>query len=189
MSAETENIKLTPRQRRFADRYLVSLNATRAAKEAGYSEKTAREIGYENLTKPHIRKYIDDRLNAEVAPASEVLSILSTQARGKLSDLLDENGEFDIQKIRESGADKLLKKLKITETVLVPGEVERKYEFEIHDPQGAADKLAKAHKLYTQTVELTGKGGKPLPVVTAVTIQPVMSSIPAPEPLEEDETS
>jgi phage terminase small subunit len=39
--------KLTPRQKRFVDEYLVDLNATRAAKRAGYSPKTtsAQVIG------------------------------------------------------------------------------------------------------------------------------------------------
>jgi hypothetical protein len=42
------------RQERFIERYLISLNATRAHIEAGYSPKTARYIGAENLTKPNI---------------------------------------------------------------------------------------------------------------------------------------
>lgn len=45
---------LTSKQRRFVDEYLVDLNATQAAIRAGYSEKTARAIACENLTKPDI---------------------------------------------------------------------------------------------------------------------------------------
>lgn len=45
---------LTPKQRRFVDEYLVDLNATQAAIRAGYSAKTARQIGTENLAKPSI---------------------------------------------------------------------------------------------------------------------------------------
>lgn len=45
---------LTPKESRFVDEYLVDLNATQAAIRAGYSARTARSIGYENLTKPHI---------------------------------------------------------------------------------------------------------------------------------------
>ena len=40
--------KLTPKQERFVDKYLVDLNATQAAIRAGYSAKTARAIGCEN---------------------------------------------------------------------------------------------------------------------------------------------
>lgn len=45
---------LTPKQKRFVQEYLIDLNATQAAIRAGYSEKTARSIGQENLTKPVI---------------------------------------------------------------------------------------------------------------------------------------
>ena len=45
---------LEPRQERFVLEYLIDLNATQAAIRAGYSEKTARAIGCENLTKPDI---------------------------------------------------------------------------------------------------------------------------------------
>ena len=45
---------LTPRQKRFVEEYLIDLNATQAAIRSGYSVKTAKEIGAENLTKPYI---------------------------------------------------------------------------------------------------------------------------------------
>jgi phage terminase small subunit len=36
----------------FTENYLTTFNATDAAKSAGYSERSARQIGYENLRKP-----------------------------------------------------------------------------------------------------------------------------------------
>lgn len=45
---------LTPKQSAFVDEYLVDLNATQAAIRAGYSEKTAKDIGYQNLAKLYI---------------------------------------------------------------------------------------------------------------------------------------
>lgn len=45
---------LTPKQQRFIEEYLVDLNATQAAIRAGYSKKTARVTGAENLTKPAV---------------------------------------------------------------------------------------------------------------------------------------
>ncbi|HDL7611618.1 TPA: terminase small subunit [Yersinia enterocolitica] len=50
--------KLTDKQELFAREYLKDLNATQAAIRAGYSEKTARKIGSENLTKPDIAERI-----------------------------------------------------------------------------------------------------------------------------------
>ncbi len=51
---------LTPKQQRFVEEYLTDLNATQAAIRAGYSAKTAEVIGYENLRKPHIQKYLNE---------------------------------------------------------------------------------------------------------------------------------
>ena len=56
-------MKLTIKQKRFADEYIISGNATEAAKKAGYSKKTASVIGAENLIKPNISKYIKERLD------------------------------------------------------------------------------------------------------------------------------
>ena len=50
--------KLTPKQQRFIEEYLIDLNATQAAIRAGYSAKTARAIGCENLAKPNIQEAI-----------------------------------------------------------------------------------------------------------------------------------
>ena len=49
---------LTPKQQRFVEEYLIDLNATQSAIRAGYSEKTAQEIGSENLSKPMVAKAI-----------------------------------------------------------------------------------------------------------------------------------
>lgn len=55
-----ESVKLTPKQQRFIEEYLVDLNATQAAKRAGYSQKTAYSIGEENLRKPAIAQKIKE---------------------------------------------------------------------------------------------------------------------------------
>jgi diacylglycerol kinase family enzyme len=49
---------LTAKQRLFVREYLLDLNATQAAIRAGYSRRTASEIGYENLRKPQIARLI-----------------------------------------------------------------------------------------------------------------------------------
>lgn len=64
--------KLTDKQEKFCYEYVLHLNATKAAINAGYSEKTAYSIGCENLTKPEIQariKYMQDNL-AETAQLS-----------------------------------------------------------------------------------------------------------------------
>ena len=49
---------LTEKQRIFCERYCTHWNATKAAIEAGYSEKTANEQGSQNLAKLSVREYI-----------------------------------------------------------------------------------------------------------------------------------
>ena len=51
---------LTPKQQRFVDEYLIDLNAKQSAIRAGYSEKTASEIGYQLLQKPDVEEAIID---------------------------------------------------------------------------------------------------------------------------------
>ncbi|AGR47448.1 terminase small subunit [Brevibacillus phage Abouo] len=83
-------MKLTPKQQAFADYYIQIGNATEAARKAGYSDKTAKEVGYENLTKPHIKAYIDERMavkDAErIASQDEVLEFLTNVMRGKVTE-------------------------------------------------------------------------------------------------------
>ena len=52
---------MTPKQARFVDEYLLDMNATQAAIRAGYSKKTAYEIGYENMKKPEIAIAVAER--------------------------------------------------------------------------------------------------------------------------------
>lgn len=79
-------MKLTEKQKRFADEYIISGNATQAAIKAGYSKKTANRIGPENLSKLVIKNYIDERLakleSKRIANAQEVLEYLTGVMRG-----------------------------------------------------------------------------------------------------------
>ena len=54
--------KLTNKQKKFIDEYLVDLNATQAAIRAGYKEKAAYRTGAENLRKPQIQEEIQKRM-------------------------------------------------------------------------------------------------------------------------------
>lgn len=81
---------LTPKQKAFADYYIETGNATEAARRAGYSKKTAKETGYENLTKPHIAAYIKERMAEveanRVATADEVVRFFTSVMRGEVKD-------------------------------------------------------------------------------------------------------
>src|SRR5699024_3408443 len=78
-------MKLTAKQRLFADEYIKSGNATQSAIKAGYSPKTVRSIGQENLTKPDIKSYIDAKMaeieSRKIADAKEVLQFYTRVLR------------------------------------------------------------------------------------------------------------
>ena len=83
-------MKLTEKQKRFADYYIETGNITEAAVKAGYSKKTARVIGQENLLKPAIKDYIDEKLEVmqdeRTASAKEVLEFLTKSMRGEIKE-------------------------------------------------------------------------------------------------------
>lgn len=56
--AKDHNLKLTAKQEKFCQEYVIDLNATQAAIRAGYSEATAKEIASQNLTKPEILQFV-----------------------------------------------------------------------------------------------------------------------------------
>ena len=77
------NAKLTPKQQRFIDEYLIDLNATQAAIRAGYSPRTARAIACENLAKPDIQEAIAEAKRER----SEVRQWLLPECRVDVVDL------------------------------------------------------------------------------------------------------
>lgn len=127
---------LTAKQKRFCDEYLIDLNATQAAIRAGYSKKTARVIGQENLTKPAVKEYIEKRMaekEAElVADSKEVMRYLTSVLRGQSQSeivVIESTGDFTTQ------ARTMMK---------APDETQR---------LKAAELLGKAHMLFTDKVQ------------------------------------
>ena len=85
--------ELTPKQKAFADYYIKCGNATEAAKRAGYSDKTARQIATENLTKPSICEYIAERVKPteekRIATGDEIMQFFTSVMRGEVLDAFD----------------------------------------------------------------------------------------------------
>lgn len=81
---------LTPKQKAFADEFLKCGNATEAAKRAGYSERSARQMGTENLSKPSISSYIQERQkqidDERIADIAEIQRFYSSVLRGEVKD-------------------------------------------------------------------------------------------------------
>ena len=79
--------KMTVKQKKFADEYIKTGNATQSAVAAGYNEKSARQIGAENLSKLYINAYISEQLEKieshKVMNANEALQRITMIARGE----------------------------------------------------------------------------------------------------------
>jgi len=90
--------KLTPKQKKFIDEYLIDLNATQAAIRAGYSQKTAFSIGVENLRKPliqaELQKAMKRRQERTEITADRVLKEYARIAFSDVRKLYDRYGEL-----------------------------------------------------------------------------------------------
>ena len=90
-------MNLTAKQKAFVQEYLIDLNATQAAIRAGYSEKTAYEIGRQNLNKLEIQEAIKAKAD-ERSIQSELTEEWVLQRLKFIADTCskpDENGKID----------------------------------------------------------------------------------------------
>ena len=149
---KTEKHRMTDKQRRFCDEYLIDLNATQAAIRAGYSKKTAKQIGQENLTKPDISEYIKSRMDekekALIAESDEVMKYLTAvMRREKMESVVVTLSEERSTYVPD---DKGVMRRQITKReepkiVEIPAR--------LCDSNKAAELLGKAYGLYTDRVE------------------------------------
>ena len=84
-------MKLTPKQKAFADEYLICGNATEAARKAGYKQPHVQ--GSQNLEKLSVSSYIAERQkqieNSRIADVKEVMEFYSAVMRGEVKDQFD----------------------------------------------------------------------------------------------------
>lgn len=87
---------LTHRQNRFVGEFMIDGNATQAAIRAGYSSQTARQMGAENLSKPVIKKQIDEAVQQRSTRNQAINDDLVYQAhrllRADISEIFDRRG-------------------------------------------------------------------------------------------------
>lgn len=138
---------LTNRQKAFVEAYLANgFNATQAAITAGYSAKTARFMGSENLTKPNIASLIAERMKALTMSADEALYRLSQTARGNLTEYIS----LSVAELKAHPQSQILKKFKRTLTTygeLPSAMTEEKIELELYDAQAAQLAILKEQHL------------------------------------------
>lgn len=82
--------KLTEKQKRFADYFIETGNASQSAVKAGYSKKYSNTNANKLLQNTTIKKYIDKKLeemsSKRIASANEVMELLTSAARGELEE-------------------------------------------------------------------------------------------------------
>ena len=134
---------LTNKQKRFADEYLIDLNGTQAAIRAGYSKHAAKEIGYENLTKPHIQIYLGERQQA------------LEEERGVTIKLLIDGLVDTYQRCRQKIA-----------VLDVEGKETGVWRFDAPSAIRCLELLGKHLGMFKDKLELTGKDSKPIEIDT-----------------------
>lgn len=155
-------MKLTPKQQRFVEEYVVDLNATQAALRAGYSKKTAYAIGAENLRKPQIAAAIE-KARAKLAGKAEITAerVLTELARLGFMDprkLFTESG--NLRSIHDL-PDEVAACIASVEVVTKPGvdedgekTVERVHKIRFWDKRGALDLLGRHLALFVERKQI-----------------------------------
>lgn len=156
---------LSNKQRAFVEHYLTCWNATEAARQAGYSGKTASAIGWENLRKPEIQAAIQERLAEFQMGADEVLSRLTQQARGSFAPFVRTSAAGNLIgfNLGEDAPLHLIKKISHTEKGTT---------IELYDAQAALRLLAQHHGLLVERHEHSGKDGGPITITVIEAIVP-----------------
>ncbi|QSX16385.1 terminase small subunit [Glaesserella parasuis] len=143
--------KLTDKQQRFVEEYLIDLNATQAAIRAGYSEKTARSIGQRLLTFVDIQEAIQEAQNKR---AERVNVTQDDVLKGLLEIISMSTGK---QKITETELSKV-------DGSIVPMDVE-KVCFEPHAANKALELLGKHLGMFKDKVDVTNSDGSLRPTI------------------------
>jgi phage terminase small subunit len=158
---------LTPKQAAFVREYLIDLNATQAAIRAGYSAKTAQEIGSENLSKPIIAKAIQEAMGKRAEKleitADRVLAELAKMAFFDPRKLFAPDGSpVSIQDLDDDTA-AAVAGLDVLEEYRGSGD-EREFvgytkKIKLADKRGALVDLGRHLKLFTDKIEFTDSSG------------------------------
>jgi phage terminase small subunit len=149
--------KLTAKQQRFVEEYLIDLNATQAAIRAGYSSESANNIGPENLLKPIVRAHIDkamaERSKRTGVNADRVIQELARIAFVNAPDVVDTKNAT----VKENASEDDTAAISSVKVKIVDGDfssVEREIRFA--DKLKALELLGKHMGMFKDKIEVTG---------------------------------
>ena len=180
--------KLTAKQQRFCDEYLIDLNATQAAIRAGYSERTANEQGSRLLANVSVQKYLQKRktdrierteitqdmvllelANIAFSNAADYAAVVEKDAMaevdGIMIPLFDENGDpVKYRTVEPVLTADLTESQKRALSVIKKGR--DGFEIKPYDKIRALELLGKHLGLFTEKVEVTGSVNNPMEGLT-----------------------
>jgi phage terminase small subunit len=151
--SEKSKSKLTPRQSRFVDEYMVDLNGTQAAIRAGYSKKTADSQSARLLVNVKVQGTIQGRMN-------------------RRSDRTEITSDFILNGIRkniercEQAAPVLDREGNPVMTANEDGELAAAYKYDATNVFKGYELLGRHLKLFTDKHEHTGPNGGPIQTIT-----------------------
>lgn len=140
--------ELSLKQKKFADEYIISGNATKSAIEAGYSKKTAESIGSRLLRNVKVSEYISKRtqevFEERAMSVAEALAISASIARGEI----------------QQGQTKKNVKLYVGDQVEEETVTETEYQFTptIEERQRSLDHILKVNGAYLDRKEIDVTG-------------------------------
>jgi phage terminase small subunit len=135
-------VKLTEKQKRFADYYIETGNASEAYRKAyKCTEKTANVEGFKNLAKPSVKQYIDERMkeieSEKIANQKEIMEYYTSVMRGEETDEVPVPTKEGIQ----------IAKVKVS----------------VKDRNKAAEQLGKRYAMWTDKQQI--EGAQPVQIV------------------------
>ncbi len=159
--------KLTAKQKRFVEEYMVDLNATQAAIRAGYSKTSAQIIGFENLSKPIVADKITElarELSAKTAVTAErVVAEMATVAYTNMANYFSVGADgspcldFSDLSPEQTAA---ISEITVHHYLVGKGEDARpaiRTKLKLHDKMRALEQLGKYLALFVTRVEHQGE--------------------------------
>lgn len=176
---------LTPKQARFVDEYMVDLNASAAARRAGYSVRTAEWQGPQLLGKAHVSAVIAER-QAERCKRTQidadwVLRRLAGEAEADLADLYDDGGNLipmrEWPMVFRRG---LVVGFETVHEITGSGETASRLlvrKIKLQDRTKTVELIGKhvGVQAFRERMEHTGPGGGPVQTVTRIELAPLQS--------------
>ena len=166
-------MKLTPKQIRFVDEYLVDFNATQAAIRAGYKANTAHVIGAENLRKPKIAEEIARR-QKDLQRRTEVTQerVVKELARIAFANIADYVHVETQTRTKDDGTETTYQIVMLSETEDLSADQRAALstvkqsvngvEIKLHDKIKALELLGRHIGMFNDKLSLSGTDGAPL---------------------------